>query len=273
LVGTLDNNLRSGYLHEDLGIFLLRQIAAVASVPRPQDIGLDAICTILEPIDKRRLQAGSSFWVQLKAKSIRTIEYCYDELQWINDFKIPFFIGSVDMETGSISLYTLFNLYESGKINDFVVGGPSVILTLGESPREEQVDRRRVYLGKPIITWSMKNSNEETFYSKIFNLLNSWIAEENVNIFLRKHNCLNTLSWDTNEKPYISGSRMSDSDIISSIKDILPVLKRIAFYFINSRNQQGWDSMKKLFLEFQNMKIDIIELVGLVPLARNNGLL
>src|SRR5689334_5247257 len=53
--GVRDRNLRSGDLQEGLGIFLLKAVALVAPVPRPEDVGNDAFATLIRPEGTRRL--------------------------------------------------------------------------------------------------------------------------------------------------------------------------------------------------------------------------
>ena len=54
--GRQNTNFRSGNLTEYFGMLLLKGIAAVADVPRPEDFGLDAIATLL-----RRDSDGNSY--------------------------------------------------------------------------------------------------------------------------------------------------------------------------------------------------------------------
>ena len=44
-------SFRSGDLAEDLGIFLLKGVAVVAEVECQEDVGLDAVATLLRPDD------------------------------------------------------------------------------------------------------------------------------------------------------------------------------------------------------------------------------
>ena len=67
MVGMRDRNLRSGDLHEELGIFLLKAVALVAPVPRQEDVGNDAFATLIRPEGSRRLIPDVSFLVQLKS--------------------------------------------------------------------------------------------------------------------------------------------------------------------------------------------------------------
>jgi hypothetical protein len=82
--GMRDKHLRSGDLHEELGIFLLKAVALVAPVPRQEDVGIDAFATLIWPEGSRRLIPDLSFFVQLKSASITSV--CYtspDEMTWI----------------------------------------------------------------------------------------------------------------------------------------------------------------------------------------------
>jgi hypothetical protein len=73
--GVRDRNLRSGDLHEELGLLLLRMVALVAPVPWQEDVGTDAFATLVRPDGSRRLLPDVSFLVQLKAASIGVVRY------------------------------------------------------------------------------------------------------------------------------------------------------------------------------------------------------
>jgi len=63
--GRLGRNLREGHRAEALGVELLRALCAVAPVPQSEDIGFDAVATVLR-LDGRFLTAEHSFCVQTK---------------------------------------------------------------------------------------------------------------------------------------------------------------------------------------------------------------
>jgi len=67
--GRLRTSFRSGNLAEDLGLLLLKGIAAVADVPRTEDVGLDAIATLLRRASDGNCYAEDGFVVQLKSYS------------------------------------------------------------------------------------------------------------------------------------------------------------------------------------------------------------
>ena len=85
--GMRDRNLRSGDLHEEFGIFLLKAVALVAPVPRQEDGGIDAFVTLIRPEGSRRLIPDVSFLVQLKSASAASVSYTTpDEMAWIGAF-------------------------------------------------------------------------------------------------------------------------------------------------------------------------------------------
>ncbi len=63
--GRRRENLRSGDLAEELGILLLKGIAAIAEVPRPEDIGFDGVATLLREGEGGFLYAENSFYLQI----------------------------------------------------------------------------------------------------------------------------------------------------------------------------------------------------------------
>jgi hypothetical protein len=94
--GSRDRNLRSGHAQEDFGCLLLKAIALVAPVPGPEDVGIDAVATLLRPETTRRLIPEDTFFVQIKASSESVVSYTTpDAVRWILELELPFFVGSV----------------------------------------------------------------------------------------------------------------------------------------------------------------------------------
>src|SRR5947207_12580613 len=103
--GRLRTSFRSGNLAEHLGLLLLKGIAAVADVPRTEDIGLDAVATLLRRDADGNCYAEDGFVVQLKSYSETSIEYRHHELTWLLGQSQPMFIGRVSLEQSRICLY------------------------------------------------------------------------------------------------------------------------------------------------------------------------
>ena len=107
--GRLGTNLRSGNLAEDLGILLLKGIAAVADVPRQEDVGLDAIATLLRRDNDGNCYAEDTFVVQLKSESVTEVEYRDHAFQWFTRQTLPMFVGRVSLSESKIALHpTIF---------------------------------------------------------------------------------------------------------------------------------------------------------------------
>jgi hypothetical protein len=102
--GRLGRNLRIGHRAEELGIELLRAFCAVAPLPQAEDVGFDAIGTILRS-DGRFLIAEDSFCVQFKAKSVWEIVYDKAGYDWLRKLSLPLFIGSVEISLQEVALY------------------------------------------------------------------------------------------------------------------------------------------------------------------------
>jgi hypothetical protein len=76
LSGRRLESYRVGDLNEELGILLLKSLAAVAPIPRQEDFGLDAVATLLRPDPNSRcVYAEKSFYVQFKTQSQNSISY------------------------------------------------------------------------------------------------------------------------------------------------------------------------------------------------------
>ena len=73
---------------EELGLLLLKSIAAVAPVPRPEDVGIDAVAPLLRIGPKGLLFAENSFYVQLKSDLERVIDYAGNEVRVHNPLHV-----------------------------------------------------------------------------------------------------------------------------------------------------------------------------------------
>jgi len=145
---------------------LLKGIAAVAEVTRTEDIGLDAIATLLRLDNDGNLYAEDSFVVQLKADSLTSIQYQDHELEWLIGQTQPMFIGLVSLHRSQVSLYsTLF-------VNHAVLSlhAKKVAIRFGRSNlapvfrgqkwlpwQSEADDEATVWLGAPVLQWTLSD--------------------------------------------------------------------------------------------------------------------
>src|SRR6516164_8976286 len=106
MAGRRRSSFRFGDLAEHLGLLLLKGIAAVAEVSRQEDVGLDAVASLLRRDDDGNCYAEDTFVVQLKSESVEKIEYEEHELTWFLGQTQPMFVGHVSLQESRISLYS-----------------------------------------------------------------------------------------------------------------------------------------------------------------------
>jgi hypothetical protein len=194
----LDNNLRRGNLAEGLGVEMLRAFAAVAPVPRTEDVGIDAVVTLLRPVG-RSLYAEDSCYVQFKARSVRKLEYAGEAFEWIRNLQMPMFIASVDLDCSEIELYSTHNAVS--RVHGSVAGG--VVLYLDPTPI--RIDQQvHVDLGMPAMRWSAEQAASEGFHNRAYQIMREWIYLEQNNRRLRELSSSAQINWETNNIPIAS---------------------------------------------------------------------
>jgi hypothetical protein len=204
--GIRDRNLRSGNIHEELGVLLLRPVALVAPVPMWEDVGLDAVATLLRPEGGRRLIPEDTFAVQLKASSLRTIPYAdQDAARWLINLGLPFFIGSVRLADAAIDLYPTHGLF---KVRPHP-GLKEVHLNL-----EDQAERfgspevAQIYIGPPALSWSANDLSNRAFSDNAYLVLKGHILAANRNMFGRAMGHFEPVLWITGKPPMQPGTFM-----------------------------------------------------------------
>lgn len=226
--GIRDRNLRSGDLHEELGIFLLKAVALVAPVPRQEDVGNDAFATLIRPDGNRRLIPDVSFMVQLKSASIQSVSYTtLDEIAWIRELEVPLFIGRVDLKKARIELFTTLRLHQI-VLEDSYDGIELLLDRADESSNMPNI--RRFNLGSPIHAWSMADVTEPEFLSKTYAVLRPHVDILRRNRLLRGIQFQQLLKWVTGEPPTGNGEMMlisPQNDITDTLRDMTPHARRL----------------------------------------------
>ncbi|MDX1963935.1 MAG: hypothetical protein SFX18_12335 [Pirellulales bacterium] len=228
--GTRDKNLRSGDLHEELGILLLKGIAVVAPVPRQEDVGNDAFATLLKQAGNRKLIADISFLVQFKSSSVTCLTFSKkDELEWLYALEIPLFIGRVSFSTASIELYTTINLQQV--ILEFGYSQITVLFN-DSNVRSDKAGERTINLGEPIHTWSIYDLCSDGFYENYFAVIQPHVEMLRRNINLRRVHTLEQLSWKTGEPPKIFShliQTQAESNVQDTLEALVPLVRRLFF--------------------------------------------
>lgn len=139
---------RSGDICEDLGVTLLKRFAAVAVVGRPEDVGIDAVATLLRREDKM-FYAEDSFFVQIKGSSVRKIKYADHEVKWLKNLELPLFIDSVDNTAGTVELFSTHQL------SQIFIEGPYDQVELFLDPKVNVKTGRGCHIGPPVLKWGV----------------------------------------------------------------------------------------------------------------------
>lgn len=226
--GMRDRNLRSGDLHEELGLFLLKAVALVAPVPRQEDVGNDAFATLIRPEGNRRLIPDLSFLVQLKSASVTSVSYTTpDEMAWVSALDAPLLIGRVDLKQSRIELFTTLRLHQI--LLESSHQGVELLLDLA-SEGSTTPNVRRANLGPPIHAWSMANLNEPDFLARSHAVLRPHVEALRRNRSLRGIQAQRMLRWETGQPPTDNGEMMlvsPQSEIADTLRDMAPHARRL----------------------------------------------
>lgn len=207
----LRTSFRSGNLAEHLGLLLLKGIAAVADVPRTEDVGLDAVATLLRRAPDGNCYAEDGFVVQLKSFSTTSLQYRHHELSWLLGQSQPLFIGRVSLQESRISLYPTLH------VNHAVLSTHAEQVTIefgkAEHPGGEQFswtgdggDSATVWLGEPLLEWTVSDLTDTTWLSSAYEIMKRFLG-----IARREHDLLTLgqcshLVWAKNDKDSIRSS-------------------------------------------------------------------
>jgi hypothetical protein len=173
---------RSGFLAEDLGVLLLRGVALVAPVPRSsEDAHWDAVATLLRKESSYRVLPENAFYVQLKAASEREIIYNRQQVEWLNELQLPLFIGSVDVATASIVLYTCHGI--SFLLTQALP--PALRCFLDRSTKAPIPGTLDVTLD-PVLRWTLSDLADANFVTRSYDVLKPIIQLEQRNAQFRK---------------------------------------------------------------------------------------
>lgn len=231
-------SFRQGDLAEGLGCEMLRRIAAVARVPREEDFGIDAICTLL----RRRsamLFAENTFAVQVKAASGDPIRMNEDACAWLQQLDVPLFLLTVDLEHATAEFYSYEWAVERPADLAFHKGprkihtaiprrrrvGPGMLQPL-ISDSANSLDHRMRWLGPPIGKMALADLAIDANVERLHVLLKSWCALVAKRIYFRRFGINFELVWETN-KPPRHGSLTIDTsatEVTTVLEEMLPLL-------------------------------------------------
>lgn len=205
----MDGNLRRGALAEELGLLLLSSFTAIAPVPRPHDVGIDVVATLLRPQSERHLIPEKSFYVQFKARSVRVVEYNEERVDWFRQLELPMFLGSADIATGTLQIHSL---HEAAKaLHESPSRCFEIHLDPVESILSEDLRTRRVYLGEPALELAVADIADRTKMEAAYCLMRAWCQVSSYDLAHRHLRRSSNVRWRTGEPPEVIGSNMTGS--------------------------------------------------------------
>jgi hypothetical protein len=202
MTGRRLQSYRSGDWNEELGILLLKAVAAVAPIPRPEDFGLDAVATLLRPDAKGKFfYTENSFYVQFKSESTEPISYKEHELKWLKNLQLPFFIGVVRKKDSRL------NLFPGTELNAFLVmrDFKELIVQLhdqGDRMQDHGRDHCEVFLGKPLLSFTIEQASDKAYTKLAYDMLKDYLEIEQGNVTSRHIRCCRRIKWQTNKRVF-----------------------------------------------------------------------
>jgi hypothetical protein len=242
--GRLRSSFRSGNLAEQLGLLLLRSIAAVADVPRPEDVGIDAVATLLRLGADGNLYAEDLFVVQLKSESETSVEYKDHQLLWLLAQPQPMFIGIISRKDARLSLYPTLRANQA----ILALNAKEITVRFGESEFEypwagSKTGSATVWLGLPLLSWTVDQLDDPAWRALAYDVLKRFLG-----IARREHELLSlgqssSLAWSTNDKHSIRssfGMMKAHPDNLQAITDqCTPGLTALLFHAIAMPEERG----------------------------------
>lgn len=196
-MGKRIRNYRSGDRAEDLGIFLMKAFCAVAPIPRQEDFGLaDAVATLLRP-EGRFWYAEDSFLVQFKSRTEKGVVLKGPVFaRWLAQ-DLSILLGRVNLIEDTIELYTLGTALFDRRVHE--AEGLVVWLMEGNEGLHDGV--LHLKLEKPILKWSVADTEDSEFTDRTYAILKQWLRLERWNRRYFRAGVAREILWKTNEMP------------------------------------------------------------------------
>ena len=206
-------NFRSGDLVEQLGILLLQNVSSVSPIPRTEDVGIDVVSTLVRDFDGYKYIAEDSFFIQIKSTSVKKIKFEKEEVKWLADLELPYFIASVDKKTSKIYLYCTHYL------SDVLATNPNrekITLEVAASKNYDCTDSAKsikVPTGPYIISWTLETiEKDKDFIKKFYSLLKAHISISKKAIETRRIGIVDLIKWDNELEPKVFGTKINGKD-------------------------------------------------------------
>lgn len=256
-------NLRSGDIVEQLGFLLLQNLALVSPVPRTEDVGVDAVVTLLDDFDSYRLIASDTFFVQIKSSTVKEIVYKNEEVEWLFNLELPFFIASVDKNKSSVELYCCHRLSDAFVTNK---NRKELIIRFDEELGWDHFvheDEKNIHVGPPIISWSISDISEKDDLRTIFNsICKEHIKSAKKTLQTRRVGWIENIYWKANELPKVELFKSTcSSEPGEMIEEIFSLMFPYFSMLMDECTRAANDIWPKELLKLLEKKIQVIEMI------------
>ena len=184
--GAIAKNAQEGTRSEYLAQYALSAFGTAIPVPHPEDSGIDLYCTLGVKVGRRFL-IKNYYLVQVKSSNDPIVYNGKEEVKWLLSHNYPFLICVVNKKAARIELYQT-NVLSTLSAKTFI----TTISLYPQSNQEkdyfpEIIDDTDVelYLGDPVVKFSVQNFDKKDFREKISQTLKSWIELDQENIDLK----------------------------------------------------------------------------------------
>lgn len=230
---------------------LLEGFAAVAPVPSRADFGIDAVATLLRDDGGVSVVAEDSFYVQLKADSVRSLDYRNAERDWLLSLELPFFVGFVGAD--GISLFATHGLSRASAERN---KSDAFRLTIDDDAEIVTNDLRVIQLGPPAAKWTLKEVFDREAMRVIYRAMKSHISIDKRNIIHRLATRYETVEWSTNEPAKgggiaITDNAASDERFPQLLSMVYPLLESLMFSLHLKGDLDGAAALAKLLQQME----------------------
>lgn len=181
------HSYRQGDIAEGIGLEVLRTFSLIAPIPRADDVGIDALATLLRR-EGQYLFPEESFFVQVKSvptPSTWKHQLVSDEIHWLRQLELPMFLAAVSLPE------SLIRIYSYNAVNVLLARNslsPELNIKLGRI-QDEVVTRdakNAVYLGDPISILNVSDAvSNEASRLQAYGLLKAHVQREKLNLLIR----------------------------------------------------------------------------------------
>lgn len=153
-------NTRSGDLAEGMGIEMLRSIALIAPVPRPEDVGVDAFATLLKPRERHALPAApETFAVQIKSWHTKPFSIDSNRRKFLLEMRLPLVFVRVDRYIPRVALFS------SNELLNYLLRNDSETIVSFDSSSSGFI------LNELVAEWTTKDQHKESWHEHMYDCM------------------------------------------------------------------------------------------------------